>query len=172
LAGGDFATVGLVHKPQGRHGEVNVEVLTDFPDRFEAGEKFLLWREGEERREMELEDAWPHKRGLVLKFAGVDSIEDAELLQGWEIQVPMESRPALEGSAVYHSDLIGCRVVERGEDLGIVVEIEERTGTPLLIVKNGDQELMIPFADEICRVVDTARGVVEVELPAGLRDLN
>ncbi len=168
----DFATVGLIHKPQGRRGEVNVEVLTDFPDRFEAGEKFFLWRDGRQRREVELEDAWPHKRGLVLKFAGVDSIDDAELLQGWEIQVPKETRIPLESPAVYHSDLIGCRVVERGEELGVVAGIEERTGTPLLVVRDGDKELLIPFATEICRVIDPARGVVEVELPAGLRELN
>ena len=109
---GDYATVALIHRPHGRHGEVSVELFTDFPDRFEAGVKVFLWRGGEPRREVEIEDAFPHKRGLVLKLADVESIDDAELLKGWEIQVPKESRVELEGEAQYHSDLIGCRVIE------------------------------------------------------------
>ena len=48
---GDFATVALIHRPHGRHGEVSVELFTDFPDRFEAGSKVFLWRSGEPRRE-------------------------------------------------------------------------------------------------------------------------
>jgi 16S rRNA processing protein RimM len=167
-----FATVARIRRPQGRRGEVRVDLFTDFPERFEAGTRVSLWSEGKPRRPMELEDAWPHKGGMVLKFSGVDSINDAELLSGWEVQVPATSRQALEGPAVYHSDLIGCSIMERGEKLGIVTAIEERTGTPVLIVSSEQGELLIPFATEICRVVDTARGVVEVELPEGLRELN
>jgi len=167
-----FATVARIRRPQGRRGEVSVDLFTDFPERFEAGASVWLWCEGKPRRQVELEDAWPHKGGMVLKFCGVDSINDAEQLNGWEVQVPSESRLALEGPAVYHSDLIGCRILEHGEELGIVASIEERTGTPLLVVNTEQGELLIPFATEICRVVDTARGVVEVELPEGLRELN
>jgi len=149
-----------------------VDLFTDFPERFEAGASVSLWREGKQRRQIELEHAWPHKGGMVLKFCGVDSINEAEQLKGWEVQVPTESRLTLEGQEVYHSDLIGCRVREHGEELGIVASIEQRTGTPLLVVSTEQGELLIPFATEICRVVDTARGVVEVELPEGLRELN
>src|SRR5437016_11281198 len=115
----EYATVAIIRKPQGRHGEVNVESFTDFPDRFEAGAVVSLWKEGQERREVEIEDAWPHKGGMVLKFEGVESINDAELLSGWEVQVPKDERVALEDGTVYQSDLVGCRVVERGEDLGV-----------------------------------------------------
>ena len=167
-----FATVARIRRPQGRRGEVSVDLFTDFPERFEAGVRVFLWSDGKPRRQVELEDAWPHKGGMVLKFSGVDSITAAEQLNGWEVQVPKASRLALEGPAVYHSDLIGCRIMERGKELGIVTSIEARTGTPLLVVNTQQGELLIPFATEICRVVDTARGVVEVELPEGLRELN
>lgn len=168
----EFATVARIRRPQGRHGEVSVDLFTDFPERFEAGLGVSLWCEGQPRRETQLENAWPHKRGMVLKFSGVESINDAEQLNGWEVQVPVSSRPALQGQAAYHSDLIGCRVTEHDELLGVVTAIEERTGTPLLIVTGESGELLIPFATEICKVVDTDRGVVEVELPEGLRELN
>ena len=62
------------------------------------------------RRELQLEEHWFHKRGVVLKFAGVDSISDAEQLAGYELQVPREQRAALEGGATYVSELVGCEV--------------------------------------------------------------
>jgi 16S rRNA processing protein RimM len=172
MSEGEFATVAYIRRPQGRRGEVAVELYTDFPERFQAGSRVWLWMDGQPRRDMELQEAWPHKGRVILKFAGVDSISDAEKLSGWEIQVPASERVALEGSAVYVSDLVGCKVVERGVELGTIEAIDDRVGTPVLMVQTPQGELLIPFATEICRVVDTARKVVEVELPEGLRKLN
>jgi len=172
MSEGEFATVARIRRPQGRRGEVAVELYTDFPERFQAGSRVWLWIDGQPRRDMELEDAWPHKGGVILKFAGVDSISDAEKLSGWEIQVPSSERVALQGPAVYVSDLVGCKIVERGVELGTVADVDDRIGTPVLMVRTPQGELLIPFAQEICRVVDTARRVVEVELPEGLRELN
>jgi 16S rRNA processing protein RimM len=173
MAEEEFATIARIRRPQGRRGEVAVELYTDFPERFGEGSRVSLWLNGQPRRDMELEeDAWPHKGGMILKFAGVDSISDAEKLSGWEVQVPTAERVALEGSAVYVSDLIGCKVIERGVELGFIEGIDDRTGTPVLSVKTPQGELLIPFATEICRVIDTDRKVVEVELPEGLRELN
>jgi len=168
----DFATVARVRRPQGRRGEVSVQLFTDFPERFVVGEKVSLWREGQPRREMEIEEAWPHKGNLILKFAGVGSISEAELLSGYEIQVPKGSRLALAADSVYTSDLVGCRVIERGEELGTITAVDMRVGTPVLSVDTPQGELLIPFATEICRKVDTVGRVVEVELPEGLRELN
>ena len=74
-------------KTQGRRGEVAAEILSDVPDRFAAGMKLLALprdsnvdRRETDRRKLELEDLWPHKGLLVLKFAGVDSISEAETL--------------------------------------------------------------------------------------------
>jgi 16S rRNA processing protein RimM len=172
MSEGEFATVAYIRRPQGRRGEVAVELYTDFPERFQAGSRVWLWLEGQERRELELEDAWPHKGRVILKFVGVDSISDAEKLSGWEIQVPATERVALEGSAVYVSDLVGCKVVERGVELGTIEAVDDRVGTPVLMVKTPQGELLIPFATEICKVIDTDRKVMEVELPEGLLELN
>ncbi len=90
----DFITLARVVKTQGRRGEVASDVLSDIPGRFIVGMKLLaLPRESNaHRRELELEDLWPHKGLLVLKFAGVDSIPEAEALIGCELQVPHSQR--------------------------------------------------------------------------------
>ena len=65
-------------KTQGRRGEVAVESHTDVPDRFQQGMRLWALLKNGERREVKIEDLWPHKSLLVLKFAGVDTINDAE----------------------------------------------------------------------------------------------
>ena len=91
----EFITLARVVKTQGRRGEVAAEIFSDIPERFALGMKLLaLPREADsQRRELEVEELWPHKGLLVLKFAGVDSISEAETLIGCELQVPQQ--PAL-----------------------------------------------------------------------------
>jgi hypothetical protein len=105
-----------VVKTQGRRGEVTSEILSDVPDRFAIGMRLLaLPRDSNQnRRELEVEELWPHKGLLVLKFAGVDSISDAEALVGSELQVPRTQRAALEEGWKFVSDLVGCAVLDQG----------------------------------------------------------
>ena len=97
-------------KTQGRHGEVAGEVYSDVPERFAAGMKLLaLPRDSNQsRRELKVDGLWPHKGLLVLKFAGVDSISEAETLVGCELQVPLSQRSKLQAGWNYVSDLVGC----------------------------------------------------------------
>ena len=91
--------------PQGRRGEVLAELHTDFPERFEERRKLSGLAADGSRRELQLEEHWFHKGGVVLKFAGVDSISDAEQLAGMELQVPREERAELEAGAAYVSEI-------------------------------------------------------------------
>ena len=64
--------------------------------------------------ELDLDEHWFHKGMVVLKFAGVDSISDAETLVGSEIQIPRSERAALGSDEFYVSDLTGCTVTDSG----------------------------------------------------------
>ena len=143
------------------------EILTDFPDRFESGQ--WLWISGPRR--LLLERSWFHKGLAILKFQGIESITDAEVLVGHDLQIPRsERRPAPPG-AVYISDLIGCAVLEEGENLGTVEALEGTVGVPLLRVAGPEGELLIPFAQEICTGWDVEDRQIHVRLPEGLRQL-
>ena len=107
---GEFITIARVLGPQGRRGEVMAELHTDFPERFEERRQLSGLAPDGSRRELQLEEHWFHKGGVVLKFAGVDSISDAEQLKGWEVQVPREQRTELEPGATYVSEIVGCDV--------------------------------------------------------------
>ena len=163
-------------KTQGRHGEVAAEILSDVPDRFTAGMKLLgLPRESKpDRRELELEEFWPHKGLLVLKFAGVDSISEAETLVGCELQVPRSHRSKLQAGSNYVSDLVGCTVFDQGREIGRIEDVQFGAGeAPLLIVRDGAAKLLeIPFAEAYLDGVDVDRKEVRMKLPEGLLEVN
>ncbi|MGA3126035.1 MAG: ribosome maturation factor RimM [Candidatus Korobacteraceae bacterium] len=191
-----FITIARVVKVQGRVGEVAAELHTDFPERFEQRRTLYAWNaEGKlERRELHLEEYWPHKGGMVFKFEDVNSIEEAEMLLGSEIQIPAGERAELEEGACYVSELLGCLVVEvSGEprDVGRVVDVNFGAGTaPLLIVKDevrmaetrqtpplrgqeheGGKEFMIPFVESFTTKLDLKGKRIEMKLPEGLLEL-
>ena len=86
------------------------ELHTDFPERFQERRQLSGLAANGTRRELQVEEHWFHKGGVVLKFAGVESISDAEQLAGLELQVPFEQRAELEEGAAYVSDVVGCEV--------------------------------------------------------------
>jgi len=169
-----FITLALVVKTQGRHGEVAAELHSD-AGRFAEGMKlFALGKSGAARRELEVEDIWPHKGLLVFKFRGVDSMNDAELLIGCELQVPSSERAELEQGWTYVSDLIGCIVADRGHEIGRIEDVRFGAGeAPLLIVANGaGKKFDVPFAEAYLEGVDIAQRRVRMNLPPGMLEIN
>jgi 16S rRNA processing protein RimM len=164
-----------VVKTQGRRGEVAGEILSDVPDRFAVGMKLLALPRGSNavRRELEVEEFWPHKGLLVLKFAGVDSISEAETLEGCELQVPRSQRSELQAGWNYVSDLVGCEVFDHGREIGRIEDVQFGAGeAPLLIVRDVTRMLELPFAEAYLDSVDVERKQVRMNLPEGLLELD
>ena len=176
----DFITLARVVKTQSRHGEVAAEMHSDVPGRFAAGMKLFALPKAqdlkaqESRRELEVEDLWPHKGLVVLKFRGVDSMNDAELLIGSELQIPSAERADLETGWNYVSDLIGCTVLDRAREIGRIEDVQFGAGeAPLLIVTNSaGRKFDVPFAEAYLEGVDTAQRQVRMNLPEGMLEVN
>lgn len=171
----EFITLARVVKTQGRHGEVAAEIHSDVPERFAAGMKlFALPKSQGSRRELEVEDLWPHKGLLVLKFRGVDSMSDAELLLGSELQVSSAERAELEAGWNYVSDLIGCIVLDHAREIGRIEDVQFGAGeAPLLIVANASgKKFDVPFAQAYLDGVDTKQRQVRMNLPDGMLEIN
>jgi 16S rRNA processing protein RimM len=169
----DFVTLAVVVKTQGRRGEVAVEVHTDIPGRLHAGMKIFALAVDDSRRQLEIEDVWAHKEWLVLKFASVDSISDAEVLVGSELQVPASERAQLEPGAVYVSELVGCMLFDRDREVGLVSDVRFGAGeAPLLVVGSGKNEHEIPYAQVFLKRLDLEQKRIEMNLPEGLLEVN
>ena len=181
-----------IRRPQGRKGEVFAEILTDFPDKF--AERRQLWlltadmsaamaarAAAQSPRQVELKNHWLHKGGVVLHFAQVDSISEAETLAGLIVAIPRAERAELSEDAAYVSDLVGCTLVDvAGAEpaaVGEIVDVDRSAGrplgtAPLLVVRGAKGEALVPFAKSYLRRVDLAAKRVEMALPEGLIDLS
>jgi len=173
-----FVAIARIVRPQGRRGEVLADILTDFPEKFAQRKQLWLAADGEShRRECALENHWLHKGRIVLKFAGVDSISDAESLKGMLVEIPRELRSELEPGSAYVSDLIGSTVIDTSQSqsrkIGVVVDIQQGAGTaPLLIVHDRRTDYEIPFAAEYFVRFDATNKLIEMKLPEGMLDVN
>lgn len=171
---GEFITLARVVKTQGRHGEVAVEIHSDVPERFTQGMKLSAFAPQGTRRDLKVEGLWRHRNLLVLKFAGVNSISDAEALVRCELQVPRSQRAPLESGWNYVSDLSGCAVLDHGREIGRVEDVQFGAGeAPLLIVANdAGKKFDVPFAEAYLEGVDLAQKQVRMILPEGMLEIN
>jgi 16S rRNA processing protein RimM len=190
-------------RPQGRKGEVLADLFTDFPARFEQHPRVWLAPsgfadqdaastrssapQGTSPEQAEVVSHWlPVGRNagrIVLHFAGIETIEQAEKLAGKEVIVPGDERMPLDADATYISDLIGCTVYDRGLPVGVVEDVQFPTSAdgsrrledaaPLLAIAppNGG-EVLVPFARAYLLELDVAGKTIRMALPDGLADLN
>jgi len=176
IAGGPYVTIARILRPQGRRGEVAAEILTDFPERFQPLARVFLEVPGQAPKPVQVERGWPHKGHIILKFSGIDSIDSAARLRGLQVLVPWEERAKLPPDHYYTCELRGCRVLREREEteIGTVTEVEPTGGVDVLHVQraNGNGEILIPLAQEICKRIDVAARTIVIDPPEDLLDLN
>ena len=167
---GEWISIAVLGRPRGNRGELTAESLSSHPERFSRLKEVRLL--GDSAEQYAVEEVWDHGGTLIFKFAGIDSISDAERLRGAEVQVPLAERVELEPGEYFHSDIIGCEVRDRATDrvIGSVTDFEEYGGPPLLEIDRG--RLMIPFVKAICVDIRPGEKLIRVDLPEGLEDLS
>lgn len=165
----DLVAIAKLIKPRGLRGELVAELLTDFPERFENLEAVIGILPDGTRRELRIEDAWFQKDRVVLRFEGIDSIEQAEGLRNIEICVPESESVELDEDEFFDWQLEGCEVKTiEGASIGKVREVMRTGGTENLVVDGDGKEYLIPFAGSICTEIDVEEKLIRVDLPEGL----
>jgi 16S rRNA processing protein RimM len=168
----DLVTIGRIVKPQGRKGELAVEVMSDRPERFGSLQRAFVRGEKGLAREVIVTRSWPHKGRFVLKLEGVDSIDQAEAYRGMEIRIDEDELDPLPEGSYYHHQLKGLRVEDpEGRPLGVVQDVMTGAGdAPILVVKGEKSELLLPLADSFVRRVDREQGRIVAVKPEFLDD--
>jgi len=169
----DLIVVARIARTRGLRGEVVADLLTDFPDRFEALESVIAIAPDGSRRSLQIEEHWFQAQRIVFKFADYDSIDEARELAGLQLAVPASDRIELSKDQFYEWELAGCRVeAADGKSIGVVREVMRTGGVEILVVV-GDTggELLIPMAQEICVEIDIDKKLVRVDPPEGLLEL-
>ncbi|HEV2803022.1 MAG TPA: ribosome maturation factor RimM [Pyrinomonadaceae bacterium] len=168
----ELIAVARVVKVRGIRGEVAAELLTDFPERFEGLEELVSIDAGGARETLALEDSWLHGGRVILKFAGYETPEAAQALVGRELAVPETDAVELEEDEFYDWQLIDCRVeTVEGQEIGRVAEVLHTGAAPVLVVREGKREHLIPLAASICVEIDREAKLIRVDPPEGLIEI-
>jgi 16S rRNA processing protein RimM len=165
--------IGEIGRPHGLGGELRVALLADDPDRLAEIEECVLWDVAADRRErVRVASARRHGDVMLMVFDGFETVEAARTLVGRLLAVPAEEARPLPEGFFYPWQLEGCRVVtEAGEEVGVVVGIEQSAAHDLWVMQAGTREHLVPAVPEIVREVDLAARRITVRLPEGLLDL-
>ncbi len=161
-----YLIIGRVLKPWSYRGELKIEILTDFPDRFASLRTVFL---GDDAKSFSVERARLHGNAALLKLNGVDSTQAAEKLRNQLVQVAAEDAVRLPKGQHYLYQLIGLRVKTLGgETLGEIVEILDTGANDVYVVREGSREILIPAIEDVVKEIDLERGEVIVQLIEGL----
>lgn len=164
-----LVTIGKAVKPFGVKGEMKIEPMTDFPERFgKLTRVYLVSPAGREIvcRVLSVRYA---RRTPYLLFEGYDSPEKARSLNGWFVKLPEEETVPLPEGTYYRFELIGMEVVsEAAEKLGTIVDIFETGSNDVYVLKQGRKEIYIPATRDVIRKVDTKAKRMTIRMPEGL----
>ena len=172
----EMALVGRVARPHGLRGQVVVNLETDFPeDRFRPGAELFL-RRARQASGMEpviVTTVRFQRERPIIGLAGINDVEAAGELAGAELRVPVQALAPLDPGTYYRHDLVGCAVeTVDGARIGIVTKVEGTMTGSRLVVDAAGSEVLVPLAQEICRVIDPAAKRIVINPPAGLIELN
>ncbi|CAH8383580.1 unnamed protein product [Eruca vesicaria subsp. sativa] len=188
----DLVEVGFLSGVHGLQGEICIKPNTDFPDlRFsKPGRRWLKQQlMGQDKiDEVELVEGRPHpaQKSWILKFRGLDDVDQVRQLVGATLLAEEDDRPELDDGEFYSRDLLGMKVLlkETGQLVGTVANVFDNGGNDLLHVLldssmevcNGsaktNQLVWIPFVDAIVPDVDLERREMYITPPKGLLEVN
>ena len=114
-----------------------------------------------------------HKSSLLrIKFENIDNEKKANEILKKEAFLPLKDLPKLVGKKFYYHEIIGFKVVDKNTgEIGKVVEINDQTSQTIIIINNGDKNIMIPLVDEFLIELNKRNKIITFNLPEGLIDL-
>ena len=165
--------VGKIVNTHSLKGEVKVISSTDFEEeRFKKGSKLLITRGNQLIREVVVQSYRNHKNFLLVKFEGIDSVEEAEKFKNLQIKIDSDEVGELEENEFYFHQIIGCEVFdENDKNLGEIIDILTPGANDVWVIKgeNG-KEILIPYIEDVVKKIDITNKKVNIEVMEGLID--
>ena len=164
-----YLKIGVITSTHGIRGEVKVFPTTDNPERFSCLKNLYL-QAGKEKLQMEVQSVKYFKQMVILKFRGIDSINDVEKYRGCELFVSRDQAVPLEENEYYIADLLGMEVrTEEGEVLGRLKDVIETGANDVYCVETEKYgEVLIPAIRQCIIRVEVEAGRMTVHLLPGL----
>ncbi|WP_306479791.1 ribosome maturation factor RimM [Mediterraneibacter sp.] len=163
-----FLQVGAITSTHGIRGEVKVFPTTDDPARFKKLKKVILDM-GKRQIEMEIQSVRFFKQFVIVKFKGIDNINDVEQYKGGALFVNREDAVRLEENEYYIADLIGMDVFTQEGHFGVVKDVMETGANEVYIIdSDAHGEVLVPAIRQCIEEVDVENGKMQIRLLEGL----
>lgn len=161
--------VGVISSTHGVRGEVKVYPTTDDVKRFKKLKEVIL-DTGREQKLLEIETVKFFKQFVILKFKGIDSINDIEKYKGKSLLVDREHAVKLKKDEYFIADMIGMRVVtEAGQAFGTLKEVIETGANDVYIIDTKEHgEVLVPAIKQCILDVDIENSTMRIHLLEGL----
>lgn len=165
----DFLKVGVITTTHGVRGEVKVYPTTDDAQRF-LDLEYVLLDTGKGLRRLEIRNVKFFKNLAILKFEGIDNINDIEMYKGRDLWIPREEGQELGEDEYYIADLLGLKVLlEDGSAFGVLKDVLETGANDVYAVTTEDgKEVLLPAIRECILDVNLEEGTMTVHLMKGL----
>lgn len=169
----DLLRVGVIASTHGIRGEVKVYPTTDSLERFLELDDVILISPRGECLALRVEGVKFFKQFAILKFEGIDRIEDIQACKGGDLMVTRENAQPLAEGEYYIGDLIGMRVVsDGGQELGTLTDVLETGANDVYVVERADgREILLPVIDECILDVDLEQSLITAHVMEGLLDI-
>lgn len=155
--------VGVVRGTHSLDGRVSVESLSGETGHFAQMNEVTLVR-GRRRESGRIESVAGSGRSVIVKFVGVDSLEDAKALVGAELWAERAVAAPLGDDEYYYRDLCLCSVTLNGAVIGRVREVREAAGRDLIELELHDGRMvLVPFQNEFIGQVSLQDRLVELK---------
>lgn len=165
----DLLKVGVITTTHGVRGEVKVFPTTDEASRFLSLD-YVLMDTGKEMKRLEIQNVKFFKNLAILKFKGIDNINDIEIYKGCELWIPREEGQELGENEYYIADLLGMKVVlEDGKEFGTLKDVMETGANDVYVVSTKEgKEVLLPAIKECILNIDLQKNEMTVHLMKGL----
>lgn len=163
--------VGVITTTHGIRGEVKVFPTTDDPKRF-LDLKNVILDDGKTTLDLEIQNVKFFKNLVILKFKGIDNINDIEKYKKAGLYVTREDAVELEEDEYFIADLIGMDVIsDEGEQLGTISDVLQTGANDVYVISSkGQKDLLLPAIHECVLDVNVEERAMKVHLMPGLRD--
>ena len=169
--GREWLIVGRAAKPHGVHGDILVEIITDFPERLNDGVGFGVGTEDGPEEFFEVHRVRFHKGRWLLSVRGIRDRTPVEVWRGKFLFLPEQPLEDLPEGYYYEHHLTGLECRSRdGRVLGRVTGLDPGEGQSRLVVDVEGTEALVPYVPEIVREVNLEGGFVIIDAPPGLLD--
>lgn len=165
----DRLQVGIISSTHGVRGEVKVFPTTDEVSRFKRLKEVIL-DTGKETRVLQIEGVKFFKQFAILKFKGIDNINDIERYRSCPLYVTRENAVKLRRDEYFIADLLGIKVLnEDGSELGVLQDVIETGANDVYQIQMTDgRELLLPAIKQCILLVDVEAGFMKVHILEGL----